>query len=92
MLDQRLLMYIVISMPKRMSTASGVSHFMTYLLNHAEQRISRPIHHPRVAGMSIADRLEMRLMIFMSLHANPLLGALGSSGRGFGAVDGKLRS
>jgi hypothetical protein len=28
MVDQRLLMYIVISMPKRMSIASGVSHFM----------------------------------------------------------------
>ena len=36
MIDQRLLMYIVISMPKRMSTASGVSHFMTYLLNDGE--------------------------------------------------------
>src|ERR1700738_4986395 len=28
MVDQRLLMYIVISMPKRMSIASGVSHFI----------------------------------------------------------------
>jgi hypothetical protein len=32
MVDQRLLMYIVISMPKRKSTASGVSHFIRYLL------------------------------------------------------------
>src|SRR5882757_11354542 len=30
--DQRLLMYIVISMPKRMSIASGVSHFIMWLL------------------------------------------------------------
>src|SRR5437660_12443143 len=30
--DQRLLMYIVISMPKRMSIASGVSHFIVGLL------------------------------------------------------------
>ena len=32
MVDQRLLMYIVISMPKRMSIASGVSHFIPDLL------------------------------------------------------------
>jgi hypothetical protein len=32
MVDQRLLMYIVISMPKRMSIASGVSHFIMCLL------------------------------------------------------------
>jgi hypothetical protein len=32
MVDQRLLMYIVISMPKRMSIASGVSHFIIGLL------------------------------------------------------------
>ncbi len=31
MVDQRLLMYIVISMPNRMSIAAGVSHFMMYL-------------------------------------------------------------
>jgi hypothetical protein len=31
-IDQRLLMYIVISMPKRMSIATGVSHFIVGLL------------------------------------------------------------
>ena len=50
MVDQRLLMYIVISMPKRMSIASGVSHFMRCLLwtgGHDQSLVGLIILAPR---------------------------------------------
>lgn len=61
-IDYRLAMYIVISMPYRMSIACGISHFMMMSL----LSIARPAHDLRPQGRSIGDHHERDLMIFMS--------------------------
>lgn len=65
-IDYRLAMYIVISMPYRMSVACGISHFMRSLLS-----IARPAHDLRPRGRSIGDHHERGLMIFMSRSKAP---------------------
>ncbi len=70
MIDQRLLMYIVISMPKRMSIASGVSHFIEFSFRaDGRRQIARRTDHPRLEERETADDHERHLMIFMSLRA-----------------------
>jgi hypothetical protein len=59
-------MYMVISMPKRMSIASGVSHFMVGLLLRVRAYDLVGFDHPPVRGGPIGDDHERELMIFMS--------------------------